>query len=211
MLYIFDWDGTISDSTARIVDSMHRATVKVGLPELESEAIKNIIGLALPEAIRLLYPNIGDSSMTMLRNAYSEQYLINKEHVSRLFDDVMDTLVALKKQGHTLSVATGMGRGGLDRAMKSLNVEGLFDASRCANETASKPDPLMLRQLLSECNVDVEHAVMVGDTQWDMVMADRIGMSKIAVTYGAHSKERLRECSPDMCIDRFADILMWRS
>jgi phosphoglycolate phosphatase len=210
MFFILDWDGTLSDSTAKICACMRAAARDINLPELDDNTIKNIIGLGLREAVTTLYPGIEDDQIEALRKAYSEHFLERDQIPSPFFPNVLDTLENLKLQGNKLAIATGKSRHGLDRVLKNLSLDQYFDATRCADETASKPHPLMVQELLSEMGLRQDQAVMVGDTEWDLVMADNAGVRKIAVSYGAHSKERLLSFSPDMCVDDFSTILNWR-
>ncbi|HEX7764361.1 MAG TPA: HAD-IA family hydrolase, partial [Cellvibrio sp.] len=128
---------------------------------------------------------------------------------SDFFPGVMNTLHQLKDAGHTLTVATGKSRKGLDRIFGVLGLSDFFHATRCADETASKPDPLMLSQLLDEFQVAAADAVMIGDTEYDMDMARRIKMPRIAVSYGAHHIDRLHPYEPELCVDRFDQLLLW--
>jgi phosphoglycolate phosphatase len=189
---------------------MQEAAHELKVPERSDDEIKNIIGLAMREAMLTLYPSMKDSEIHVFRDAYSKIYLHYDAVPSELFPGAMETMHTLKDQSAKLAIATGKSRKGLDRILKSLKLEAFFDFSRCADETASKPDPLMLNELLTEAEVPLKDAVMIGDTEWDMKMADRAGMRKIAVDYGAHTKERLQSCSPDMLISRFDAILDWR-
>ncbi len=210
MLFIFDWDGTISNSTAKIVKCMQNAAFDIGIEMLESKTIQNIIGLGLPEAIRVLYPNENDAAREALRVGYSRHFFeADKVLPSPFFEGVMDTLENLKEQGHYLTVATGKSRKGFDRVLSNLKLDTFFDASRCADETASKPDPKMLNELLDEFCMEAKDATMVGDTEFDMAMARNIEMPRIAVSYGAHHIDRLRNYQPNLCIDRFSEILSW--
>lgn len=209
MFFILDWDGTLSDSAAKICACMRAASKDMRLPELDDETIKNIIGLGLREAVTTLYPEIDEDQIEGLRKAYSEHFMERDQVPSPFFPKVMDTLENLKSQGNKLAIATGKSRRGLNRVLKNLSLENYFDATRCADETASKPHPLMLHELLQEIKLETNQAVMVGDTEWDLVMADNAGMRKIAVSYGAHTKDRLLSFSPDMCIDDFSRILEW--
>ncbi|WP_019606429.1 HAD family hydrolase [Teredinibacter turnerae] len=210
MLYIFDWDGTISNSAAKIVSCMNAAIVQAGLPAVEDEAIKNIIGLGLPEAVAQLLPGISDEQLQAVRDGYSAFFIDADVKPSPFFDGVMDTLQTLAAQGHILTVATGKSRRGLDRVLGKLELTDFFHGSRCADETASKPDPKMLLELLAEFDVDAADAVMIGDTEYDMAMAQAIDMPRIAVSFGAHHIDRLRPYNPELCVDHFGDILRWR-
>lgn len=209
MLYIFDWDGTISNSAAKIVACMRSATQQVGLPDLCDDTIKNIIGLGLPEAIRTLYPDISDADLQTVRDGYSAFFVDADVQPSPFFDGAMSTMETLAAAGHTLAVATGKSRRGLDRVLRKLQLDRFFHGSRCADETASKPHPQMLLELLNEFQMPVSQAVMIGDTEYDMAMAREIGMQRIAVSFGAHHIDRLKVYDPVLCVDHFSEILRW--
>ncbi len=180
------------------------------LPSLKDSAIHNIIGLGLPEAILELFPHATPDDCNQLREKYSFHFLrLDQEKASDLFPGVIETLAALREQGHLLAVATGKSRRGLDRILSVLGMSDYFDATRCADETASKPHPLMLEELLAHFSVDANNAVMVGDTEYDMEMARRISMPRIGVSYGAHHVDRLHAYEPDLCLDQIDEILGW--
>ncbi len=210
MLLIFDWDGTLSDSKAKITRAMQMAAGDLGWEPLADHLIHDIIGLGLPEAIHQLYPDVRVEDRSKLRDAYAARFLmLDEARPSDFFPGVKETLGALKAQGHILAVATGKSRKGLDRIFGVLGLSNFFHATRCADETASKPNPLMLEELLKEFDVSASDAVMIGDTEFDMEMAKRIGMPRIAVSYGAHSIERLHGYEPALCLDRFDGLLAW--
>jgi len=209
MLVILDWDGTVCNSEARIVSCMQRAAERVGLPVLAPEAIGNIIGLGLPEAIASLFPEAASDQRQQLRYCYSEEWLTARREPLPLFDGVLETLDQLLGAGHRLAVATGKSRRGLNREFEERGIGGLFVASRCADETASKPNPLMLRELLGETGSTVADAVMVGDTVYDLEMAASLGMASVGVSYGVHKPERLQAFKPRAIIDHFSELLQW--
>lgn len=210
MLFIFDWDGTLSDSKAKITKAMQLAAKDLGWVPLDDHLIHNIIGLGLPEAIHRLYPDVSVADRQRLRDAYAAHFLmLDEARPSDFFPGVADTLHYLKAQGHTLTIATGKSRKGLDRIFGVLGLSDFFHATRCADETASKPDPLMLHELLLEFGVGAEDAVMIGDTEYDMEMAKNIAMPRIAVSYGAHHVERLHVYEPVLCLDQFDELLAW--
>ncbi|MFC3115274.1 HAD-IA family hydrolase [Cellvibrio fontiphilus] len=210
MLFIFDWDGTLCDSKGKITKAMQLAACDLGLESLADEVIHNIIGLGLPEAIHRLYPEVEFTSRQRLREVYADHFLsLDKERPSDFFPGVAETLRQLKAGGHSLTVATGKSRKGLDRIFAVHGLTDFFHASRCADETASKPDPLMLMQLLEEFQVTAADAVMIGDTEYDMEMARRIDMPRVAVSYGAHHISRLHPYEPELCLDRFDQLLLW--
>lgn len=210
MLFIFDWDGTLSDSTATITKAMHFAAQDMNWARLEDKAIHNIIGLGLPEAILQLYPQATSEDMLRLRDFYATHFLrLDQEKSSELFPGVRETLAALRDRGHLLAIATGKSRKGLDRILGVLGMSDYFDGTRCADETASKPSPQMLEELLLQFGIAAQDAVMIGDTEYDMDMAKRIHMPRIAVSYGAHHVDRLRSFTPELCVDQISEILTW--
>lgn len=211
MLFIFDWDGTLCDSTATITTAMQSAAADLGWDVLPDSTIHEIIGLGLPEALRRLYPKMGDQQLEQLRDAYAHRFVeLDQLRPSAFFDGVRHTLDTLRAEGHILTVATGKSRRGLDRIFAAMDLVDYFHSSRCADETASKPNPLMLNQLLDEFGQSPSAAVMVGDTEYDMDMAKRIAMPRIAVSYGAHHISRLQAYEPELCLDDFAGLLKWQ-
>lgn len=210
MLLIFDWDGTLSDSTGLITRAMQQSAEDLGWPIPEAAAVQNIIGLGLPEALHLLFPDQDDKGHGLLRDRYRSNYLrADQAQPSELFPGVMETLTRLREDGHQMAVATGKSRVGLDRVLKVMGLDGFFHATRCADETASKPHPLMLHQLLEAFRAEPSSAVMVGDTEYDMEMGRRAGMDRIAVSYGAHTIDRLHPYEPALCLDQFDELLRW--
>lgn len=208
-LFIFDWDGTLLDSTGKIIRCMHRAIDDLALEQRSDADVKGIIGLGLPEAIRQLYPDISARDLEALRNGYSQHFIEADANPCTFYPGVEAVLQALKAEGHLLSVATGKSRRGLNRVLGNLAMSDYFDATRCADETASKPHPRMVNELLEELGADRTSAVMVGDTAFDLEMASNAGVDAIAVSYGAHDRERLLACNPLRCIDDFTELLEW--
>jgi phosphoglycolate phosphatase len=207
--FIFDWDGTLCDSTAKICLSMQKAAVDCQQSKLSTEQVMEIIGLGLPEAIAQLVPGITDDAMLAMRDAYARRFIEADQVPCNLFPGVRETLDELRAQGHYLAVATGKARKGLDRVLGSVGLDGFFDTSRCADETASKPHPKMLNELLAEMAHPLEASVMVGDTEFDMDMARRAGMPMIAVDYGAHHADRLKRYDLLACVSEFSEIARW--
>ncbi|WP_101759415.1 HAD-IA family hydrolase [Oceanicoccus sp. KOV_DT_Chl] len=207
MLIIFDWDGTLIDSTAKIIGSMQLAIAELGLPPIADDAVKGIIGLGLPEAVATLYPGTDVARLDQLRSSYSQYFIAADRVPCHFYPDVERVLDHLRDKGHQLAVATGKSRNGLNRVLSNLQLTDYFDASRCADETASKPDPLMLHQLLAELNYDAGAAVMVGDTAFDLEMAANAGVASVGVSYGAHPVDRLLLHKPRRIIDRFEQLL----
>jgi phosphoglycolate phosphatase len=210
-LLIFDWDGTLADSIGRIVEAMHVASRRSGFPLRDDFAVKGIIGLGLPEAIRTLYPEIGDGELMAFRDYYAEHYIAAEAVPSPLFEGVLESMEAFRADGYHLAVATGKARRGLDRVLKAHGWEDYFDVTRAADETASKPHPLMLEQILAHCEVRPEQALMVGDSSFDLQMARNAGMDSVAVSYGAQSIEALQQFEPRLSIDRFSELRAWLS
>lgn len=208
MLFIFDWDGTLLNSTGKIVGCMQEAARDTGLPVCSQFEIENIIGLGLPEAIRVLYPEISDKQLDLLRDAYARRYIAADKESCAFFPRVQAVLDQLRAGGHQLAVATGKSRAGLNRVLAQTGIGNYFVTTRCADETASKPDPLMLLQILDELQLKAADAVMVGDTEYDLNMAKAAGMDAVGVSYGAHSRERLLACQPRLMIDEFEQLLI---
>ncbi|MEB3863459.1 HAD-IA family hydrolase [Acinetobacter sp. IK31] len=192
-LVIFDWDGTLYNSVGQIVASLQHAAEQHELP-LTNEAAKSIIGLGLPEVMQTLFPEAPELHDSILK-AYGDHYIANSTN-DAWFDGVAELLHDLKAQGLKLAVATGKNRRGLDRVIAKTQSTHLFDVTRAANETRSKPDPLMLQEILTVTGVSVERAVMIGDSSYDLEMAQRLDMPRIGVGYGVHSVEVLQQFKP---------------
>lgn len=207
-LLIFDWDGTLMDSERQIVSSLLAASRDLGLRLPEVDACRNIIGLGLREAILALYPE-GDEALVADYIARYRHHWFGCAHECGLFPEVEETLQYLVRTGYRLAVATGKGRRGLDKALAETGLAGLFEATRTAEETRSKPHPQMLQELLDELDVAAEAALMIGDTEYDLAMARSAGVASIAVTYGAHSVRRLRDYQPLTCLDRISELRGW--
>lgn len=211
-LLIFDWDGTLVDSIARIVEAMHLAADSCELPRRADEAVRGIIGLALPEAVRVLYPGLRErAAVERFARVYSECYLLLESEPSALFADVGESLQTFREQGYHLAVATGKSRHGLDRVLAGRDWCDYFDITRCADESASKPHPLMLEQILAHFQLQPQQALMVGDSIFDLQMAHNAGMHSVAVGYGAQSLAVLREQRPHLAIERFSQLREWLS
>ena len=209
-LLIFDWDGTLVDSIGRIVEAMHFAADACDLMRCSDAQVKGIIGLGLPEAIRSLYPQLDEQErIERFRRCYSEHYLALESEPSALFPGVAEALEAFRVAGYRLAVATGKGRNGLRRVLEQRGWLNYFDTTRCADESASKPDPLMLEQILAHCGVSSSRALMVGDSAFDLQMARRAGVDSVAVGYGAQPLSVLREHGPALAIEHFTELRDW--
>jgi phosphoglycolate phosphatase len=209
-LLIFDWDGTLVDSIGRIVEAMHWAADACDLKRCSDVQVRGIIGLGLPEAIRSLYPELdAPACIERFRRCYSEQYLALESEPSALFPGVAEALESFRSAGYRLAVATGKGRNGLQRVLEQRGWLNYFDTTRCADESASKPEPLMLEQILAYCEVSPERALMVGDSAFDLQMARRAGVDSVAVGYGAQPLTVLREHGPKLTIENFMELRSW--
>ena len=208
-LVVFDWDGTLVDSTARIVDSMQQAAREQNLPKVSDAQVQNIIGLGLPEAIRVLWPSIAEAEIDALIPVYGRFFIRDSAVAMAPFAGVLELLQDLLVRGHVLAVATGKKRKGLDRMFRELNLGHFFAASRCADETRSKPDPLMLNELLQELSVDKSEAIMIGDTTYDLDMANAAGVASVAMSHGAHDQARLLSCKPLALCHSMRELNEW--
>ncbi|WP_431688660.1 HAD family hydrolase [Hahella sp. NBU794] len=205
-LLIFDWDGTLADSTSHIVDCLEVVSKKMQTPFPGREAAKNIIGLGLSEAIVELFGIEDQMFVDGFKEAYSAQFLLAEITRSGLYPGVIDMLGYLREAKYLTAVATGKSRRGMDRALNAMDMSEYFDAVRCADETRSKPDPLMLQELLDAFSLRPHEAVMVGDTEYDMEMAMRLGMDRIAMSHGAHQVSRLQKYRPVAVADNVAEL-----
>ncbi len=206
-MIIFDWDGTLCDSVAQIVGSVQSAARELGLEVPSDEAASNIIGLSLPQAMRVLYPEAPDTLQVEMAQLYSRHYVASEDGPPRLYPGALETLQAIKDRGLEIAVATGKSRRGLNRVLGVLGLETFFHASRCADETCSKPDPLMLVELMTERGVHPAEVVMVGDSEYDLEMAARAGVASVGVSYGVHAPARLSNHAPVAIIDALPELL----
>lgn len=208
-LIIFDWDGTLVDSTSRIVDSMQQAAREVGLPSIPDKAVKHIIGLGLPEAIRTLWPNIEEQQLNELSQQYARLFVSDSSVEMSLYTGAKDFLKELMLRGFILAVATGKSRKGLDRMMREMKLGHLFAITRCADETHSKPDPLMLNEILESLGVAAHEALMVGDTSFDLDMANAANVDAVAMSHGAHDLSRLQNSKPVAVCHNINELRDW--
>ena len=207
-LVVFDWDGTLMDSEAQIVACMQAAIEDLRLEARSGDEVKNIIGLGLHEAVAALYPQAEADLVHALADRYREHWLTG-DRQSQLFPGVEETLHLLKDEGFRLAIATGKGRRGLDKVLRETGLAALFDATRCADETRSKPHPLMLEQLMAELRSAPAQTLMVGDTEYDMEMARNAQAHPVAVSYGVHEWPRLQRHGPLTCLDQITELGDW--
>ncbi len=198
-LIIFDWDGTLADSVAGIVHNIQQAIALCQLPMREDAAIRDTIGLGWQQALLKLYPQITAQQINNMRLSYIRRQAMQPKLV--LFDGIETMLVDLHQQGCLLAVATGKGRRGLDHSLQETGLSEWFSLTRTAEETCSKPDPMMLQEILDETGISADQAVMVGDTTYDLDMAKALKMPSIGLTYGAHSLTELESSKPSLIVD----------
>jgi len=198
---IFDWDGTLMDSLDKIVYTMQQAAIVNQLTVPSEPEIRNIIGLSLDKAMEILFPTHSSETQMAVRSAYREQYRLSTVHPSPLYGGIKEWLIDLKEQGYTLAVATGKGRNGLNRVMSTSEVTDLFTVTYCADEANSKPDPLMLNKILMDLNIQSHQALMIGDSSYDLEMANNANMACIGVSYGVHSVAQLKQYNPLAILD----------
>ncbi len=210
-LLIFDWDGTIMDSTARIVSCLQTAQAAVNMPVKSSDENKKIIGLGLRTALEVLYPEASSAQITMMAQAYSNQFLNQNNTPSPLFEGMYKLLTDMHNRPIDLAIATGKSRRGLDLVLgeSKTGLQPLFTVTKTADETLSKPHPLMLEQILTEVQIDCNDAVMIGDSSFDLEMAQAIGMDSVAVTYGAQSAEDLQGYKTRATLHTVATLHDW--
>ena len=206
-MIIFDWDGTLCDSAHHIIASVQQAAREMGLPAPSDEAAANIIGLGLPEGMARLYPEVPETRRQELARTYSRHYVANESDTPALFPGALETLHQLRDRGLELAVATGKSRRGLDRILAKMELTGFFEATRCADETRSKPHPLMIQEIMSEREVTAGQVVMVGDTEYDLEMAVNAGVASVGVSFGVHSVERLQAHGPVAIVDTLPQLL----
>jgi phosphoglycolate phosphatase len=207
-LIVFDWDGTVVDSTAVIAASIQAACRDLDLPVPSDEAARHVIGMGLEQALRHAVPDAPPEMVRPLAERYRHYYLAQDEDIP-LFEGVRDTIAGLHAEGYRLAVATGKSRMGLERSMKTSGMGGYFHATRTADQTFSKPHPAMLLEIMEELAVEPDRALMVGDTTHDLQMAVNAGVDAVGMTHGAHPVEQLRELRPLALLDDYAGFRDW--
>ena len=193
-LVIFDWDGTLMDSIGLIVESMHVAGEAHGFHTTD-QAVKDIIGLSLMNGIEILYPETNDSQKLAIQQSYADYYIPNS-HRTPFFAPIENMLQTLQQKNRQLAVATGKKRKGLDRVLDASDSHHYFVMTRCADEAGSKPDPQMLTDILQYTEQQISDAVFIGDSIYDIQMANSLGMTSIAVNYGTASSDELAAQQP---------------
>jgi len=207
-LLVFDWDGTIADSTALIVSSLRAACADLALPIPDEADVRHVIGLGLVDAVRHVAPSLSRERYAELSAAYRARYLAQDDEIV-LFDGVREMLGELERAGHLLAVATGKSRAGLARALEQQGVAGRFVATRCADEGFPKPHPDMLLALMDRTGVGAGETLMIGDTTHDLELARNAGVAALALTHGAHTSTALARCAPLATLGSIAELHAW--
>ncbi len=207
-LIAFDWDGTLFDSTAIITRCIQRAVVDVGGQEPTREAASYVIGMALMPALAHAAPDVPKDQYPALGERYRYHYMQHQNDIS-LFEGVLDLLHDLKARHHWLTVATGKSRRGLNEALQAVELRNMFDGSRTAYETAGKPNPRMLHELMREFGAEPERTLMIGDTTHDLQMALNAGCASVGVSYGAHEPEAFHALNPRHVAHSVRDLHDW--
>lgn len=203
-LIIFDWDGTLADSEAKIVDCFVAAIAGLGWAGRERVEVRTLIGLALAETVPRLYPGIHSAEIERFVAEYRRHWLAPDALRVQLFDGAQDLLGQLRSRGHRLAIATGKSRAGLARELDDTGLASWFAATRCSDETRSKPHPAMLEAILTDTGVDPADALLVGDTTYDLEMAAAAGVASVGVTWGVHSADALRAWNPVTIVESMA-------
>lgn len=207
-LIVWDWDGTLADSTGMIANALIKGAEDAGLPTLPLAQARSVIGLGLNEAIYSLFGEMSSEQAQALATHYRRHYYAGESDIL-LYEGAYDTIVTLNKRGYKLAVATGKGRRGLNFALAHTKLGNFFHDTRTVDECFSKPHPQMLDGLMDVLVAMPERTIMIGDTTYDMEMARNAGVKCAAVSYGAHPKSRLDEMKPDYSFDDFSSLKGW--
>jgi phosphoglycolate phosphatase len=207
-LIVFDWDGTLIDSASAIVECIQLAARDLSLPVPDRDTASHVIGLGLHDSLRHAVPSLPSERYGEFVARY-RNYFLEREDAIGLFPGVRELLDELSARGHSLAVATGKSRRGLDRALEASSLGALFKATRCGDETQPKPHPAMLLELMQQLTVEPGDALMIGDTSHDLAMAAAAGVDALAVAYGAHPGERLRALGPRACVASITELRTW--
>ncbi len=207
-LIVWDWDGTLADSTGMITNAIVLATKQVGLPALDPKAASNIIGLGLKESIHALFGDIPVEKAQALAKQYNVNYYAGEQEIP-LFAGAKSTIIELNRRGFKLAVATGKSRRGLNLALAHCGLAPYFHATKTVDECFSKPHPQLLDELMDELIVRSERTLMIGDTSYDLQMASNAGVSALAVTFGAQSRDKLLGYNSIAMFDQFSELSAW--
>lgn len=207
-LIVFDWDGTVMDSTAVIAGSIQSACRDLDLPVPSDEAARHVIGMGLKDALRHAVPDAEEIQYDDLVARYKFHFLA-QDMMIPLFEGAQETIAELHAAEYLLAVATGKSRAGLSRVLESSGMGHYFHATRTADQTFSKPHPAMLLELMDELGVEADKVLMIGDTTHDLQMAINAGVDALAVTHGAHPEDQLRALQPLALLDDFNEVRAW--
>ena len=207
-LIVWDWDGTLANSTGMITNAIVKAASQVGLPTLDPRAASNIIGLGLKESIHALFGDIPADLAQKLAQQYTANYYAGEAEIP-LFDGAKSTIVELNRRGYKLAVATGKGRRGLNLALEHCGLTHFFHETRTVDECFSKPHPQMLDELMDTLVATPERTLMIGDTSYDLQMASNAGVQAVAVSFGAQSQDKLMGYNRIAMFHQFDDLSAW--
>lgn len=207
-LLVFDWDGTLMDSTAAIAEALQAACAELKLPVPSSQDARYVIGLGLSDAMRHLLPQLDEHDYPRLVERYRHHFL-QRDGSTTLFDGAREMLQELSDDGYLLAVATGKSRRGLDRALTDSGLMSLFHTTRCADEGFAKPHPGMLIAVMDRLATPAEATLMIGDTTHDLEMAQAAGVAAVALTQGAHQRAALARCQPLLMADNLKMFRDW--
>jgi len=205
-LLVFDWDGTLVDSEACIIDAMQLASAEAKLPKCNDAQIRDVIGLSLEGAIEALFPEAETSVRGSVADRYREHYFSTSTSAVPVFEGVVEILEKLNQENYFLAVATGKSRTGLDRSLNETGLNKYFHTTRCADEAVSKPAPQMLIEIIDFFGLEAVDTLMIGDSEYDLQMANNAGAESIAVSYGVHNAERLQQCEPLGIIHKITEL-----
>lgn len=206
-LIVFDWDGTLMDSVDWIVHCIQQAAARCGCSVPEARAIRDIVGLSIENAMKQLFPDEEAEIRQKIAADYGKAFFSKQISQDDLFPGVHEMLEQLRGQGYRLAVATGKKSSGLREAINATGVTDLFCTTRCADQTASKPNPLMLDEIVAELGVDKQRTLMVGDSVHDLQMALNAQVASVGVTCGAHSAATLQQYQPLLCLNYPTDLI----
>lgn len=208
-LVVFDWDGTLMDSTGAIVRAAQAAIAELSLPARSDRSIREIIGLGLQESWSTLFPELDMGHYRAFVESYREHFMERERHSSELYPGVGEVVETLRARDYQLAVATGKSRRGLDHDLAVTGLGAWFDLSRTADESRSKPHPEMLLHIMERLAIAPAATLMVGDTDYDLQMAHAAGAGSVAVAWGAHDRQRLDRQRPLTCLESLLALPAW--
>ncbi len=208
-LLVFDWDGTLMDSAHRIVTCMQRAARDAGHPVPDEAAVREIIGLGMREAVSRLWPAANSAEIDDIIEAYRTHWLGDEIPASSLFPGAETVVRWAREADYLLAVATGKSRRGLDKVLEETSLSDCFDMTRCADEAHSKPHPQMLQDILTDLNTAPARALVIGDSEYDMLMAANAGVDALGISHGVHERDRLIANGALTVLDELAALPAW--